>query len=260
MSRAKTSPEAMVRAMYRELARRCGAQHWWPAETPFEVVVGAILTQNTSWTNVERALARLRGAQVLDIEGIRGIPLRQLEELIRSSGYYRQKAERLKRFVEFVDERYGGSLEQMLNAPVTQLRAELLPLKGIGPETADAILLYAANREVFVVDAYARRILERHGVVPGNAKYDQVRQLVEVALEHQKVLPRRDLSEPSLQKHYAHDPSTVSTATRSLTAQVYNEMHGLLVQIGKRYCHRQEPKCMDCPLEKFLPDSMPPRR
>ena len=138
----------MVRAIYRKLARTWGPQHWWPAETPFEVIVGAILGQNTSWTNVERALASLRSANALTIDAIRALPIARLEELVRSSGYYRQKAQRLKSFISFVDEHYHGSLERMFAAPTEQLRSQLLALNGIGHETADAILLYAGNHEI----------------------------------------------------------------------------------------------------------------
>ena len=172
----------MVRAIHRKLTRAWGPQHWWPAETPFEVIVGAILGQNTSWTNVERALASLRSANSLTIDAIRALPIAKLEQLVRSSGYYRQKAQRLKTFVSFIDERYNGSLEQMLAAPTGELRSQLLSLKGVGHETADAILLYAGNHEIFVVDAYARRILERHAAVDNSASYDDVRVLVERAL------------------------------------------------------------------------------
>ncbi len=134
-----------MRAIYRKLSRTWGRQHWWPAETPFEVIVGAILTQNTSWTNVERGMANLRSAGVLSVEGFRALPLPKLEQLVRPSGYFRQKAQRLKNFVAFLDARYDGSLERMFAAPTEQLRAELLTQNGIGPETADAILLYAGN-------------------------------------------------------------------------------------------------------------------
>ncbi len=178
-----------MRAMYRKLSRAWGRQHWWPAETPFEVIVGAILTQNTSWTNVERALASLRAAGTLNVAGIRALSLPKLQRLIRSSGYFRQKARRLKNFVAFLDARYGGSLERMFATPTAQLRAELLALNGIGPETADSILLYAGNHPIFVVDAYTRRILERHEVVSSGAKYDEIRGLVERALQHEKPLP-----------------------------------------------------------------------
>src|ERR1700733_11165149 len=128
-------PQAMVRKIYRKLSHSWGPQHWWPAESAVEVIAGAILTQNTSWTNVERALASLRQAGLLSVEGIRATAFPELEQLVRSSGYYRQKADRLKRFVSFLDERYGGSLEKMFATPTETLRAELLSLKGVGHES-----------------------------------------------------------------------------------------------------------------------------
>ncbi len=247
------TPEVLVRAIYRKLARIWGPQHWWPAETAFEVIAGAILTQNTSWTNVERALDALRSAGVLSLDGIRKLPIDELETLVRSSGYYRQKAKRLKAFVDFVDETYGGSLEKMFSAPTERLRAELLSLNGIGNETADAILLYGGHHEIFVVDAYTRRILERHAAIDNTTRYDQLRALVERALRRaNRPSPPPQKSAP--QRPLAHKPSAMSIAERSRLAQVYNEMHGLLVQVGKHYCHREEPNCMDCPLSEFLPD------
>jgi len=252
----KRTPEALVRAIYRKLARAWGPQHWWPAETPFEVIAGAILTQNTSWKNVERALESLRSAGALSLAGIRALPLAQLEKLVRSSGYYRQKAKRLKAFVAFVDGSYGGSLATMFPAPTRQLRAELLALHGIGLETADAILLYAGHHEMFVVDAYARRILERHAAIQPRAKYDEIRILVERALQREKLssYPSARATQP---RPSAHRPSPMSLAERSPQAQVYNEMHGLLVQIGKHYCHRAEPDCRHCPLQALLPHEPP---
>ncbi len=250
-----TRPEALVRAMYRKLARAWGRQHWWPAETPFEVIVGAILTQNTSWINVERAIASLRVARVLSVQSIREIPLLRLQELVHSSGYYRQKAQRLKDFVRFLDARYSGSLEKMFATPTRQLRGELLSQKGIGPETADAILLYAGNHESFVVDAYTRRILERHQAIAPGAKYDEIRELMERALKRERPVAsdrRRGTGTPSPP---VHEPSLMSGAQRSPLAQVYNEMHGLLVQIGKRYCLKNEAKCESCPLGSLLPNS-----
>jgi endonuclease III related protein len=252
MKSARTvSPEAMVRDMYRKLARSWGQQHWWPAETPFEVVVGAILTQNTSWTNVERALASLRAAGVLSVPGIREVPLVRLQELVHSSGYYRQKAQRLKDFVSFLDEKHAGSLETMFATPTDQLRAELLSLKGIGPETADAILLYAGNHEIFVVDAYTRRVLERHRAVDGRAGYDQVRTLVQRALQGER--PPAVVKSTLPKKMPVHEPSAMSAARRSPVSQVYNEMHGLFVQVGKHYCLKQGPRCEACPLRTLLP-------
>src|SRR5579863_10007824 len=218
------SPEAMVRAIYRKLARSWGPQHWWPAETVFEVVAGAILTQNTSWKNVERAIASLRLASALSLAGIRRLPLARLEELVRSSGYYRQKAARLKAFVGYVDEKYGGSLGRMFLTATPQLRAELLSLHGIGPETADAILLYAAHHEVFVVDAYARRILQRHAVIEPAASYEETRALVERALRRER--PESEAGDVAPNRPAVHAPSLMSTGNRSPLAQVYNEMHG----------------------------------
>jgi endonuclease-3 related protein len=243
-----------VRAIYRKLSRAWGRQHWWPAETPFEVIVGAILTQNTSWTNVERAMANLRAAAVLSVEGIRELPLPKLEALVRPSGYFRQKAQRLKNFAAFLDAHYGGSLEQMFATPTEQLRAELLTQNGIGPETADSILLYAGGHESFVVDAYTRRILERHLTVSAGAKYDEIRNLIERALQREGPV---ESHRPGRQaRPRSHEASAMSTAQRSPRAQVYNEMHGLLVQVGKHYCLKQQPKCEICPLGSMLPISI----
>ena len=253
MTGARASkPEATVRAMYRKLARAWGRQHWWPAETPFEVIVGAILTQNTSWTNVERALGCLRAAGKLGVAGIRELPLPKLEKLIRSSGYFRQKARRLKNFVSFLDSHYGGSVERMFATPTGQLRVELLALNGIGPETADSILLYGGNHPIFVVDAYTRRILRRHQTVSADAKYDDIRGLVERALRREKpllLLPDSSANEPGPK---VHSPSAMSSTERSPLSQVYNEMHGLFVQVGKHYCQKSEPKCEACPLGSML--------
>ncbi len=243
-----------MRAIYRMLSRTWGRQHWWPAETSFEVIVGAILAQNTSWINVERAMANLRSAGALNIEGIRNLPLPELEELVRSSGYFRQKAQRLKNFVAFLDGRYGGSLRQMFATPTGQLRAELLTQNGIGPEPADAILLYAGNHEVFVVDAYTRRILGRHLAVARNAKYDEVRKLIECTLQREQPVESKRSSQKA--RPQVHKASTMSTAQRSPLAQVFNEMHGLLVQVGKHYCLKQQPRCEVCPLGSLLPISI----
>jgi endonuclease III related protein len=252
--RPARKPEATVRTVYRKLSRAWGRQHWWPAQTPFEVIVGAILTQNTSWTNVERAMANLRAAGMLSVEGIRQLPLPKLEELVRPSGYFRQKAQRLKNFVAFLDARHGGSLQQMFAAPTEQLRAELLTQNGIGPETADSILLYAGNHESFVVDAYTRRILQRHLTVSAGAKYDEIRNLIERALQREQ--PVQSHRPSKLKRPQAHEASAMSTAQRTPLAQVYNEMHGLLVQLGKHYCLKQQPKCEVCPLGSLLPISI----
>src|ERR1700741_4078365 len=167
LSLSSTSKHNDIRQYYRELYAAWGPQHWWPAESRFEVIVEAYLTQNTAWTNVERALANLRSAGLLSVEGIRQVHLPRLERLVRPSGYFRQKARRLKTFVAFLDRQYKGSLERMLAQSTEKLRAELLELNGVGPETADSILLCAGNHPVFVVDAYTRRVLDRHAILPG---------------------------------------------------------------------------------------------
>ena len=251
-------PEQHVRNYFEMLYQVWGRQHWWPAQSPFEVIVGAYLTQNTAWANVERALDGLRRAQVLSIRGIRRTPLRKLEKLIRSAGYFRQKAQRLKTFVRFLDRRYRGSLARMFAQPTETLRQELLELNGVGPETADSILLYAGHHPVFVVDAYTRRILERHGLIPAKAAYDDIRELFEralapVATETLAQLEQGPRAATGGPRGSCHSPSAMSTAARTPAAQVLNEMHGLIVGVGKNYCKKSQPACEQCPLQKFLP-------
>lgn len=255
----RESKESEIREYYRTLYNAWGAQHWWPAETPFEVIVGAYLTQNTAWTNVERALANLRAAQLLSLDGIRQVRLSRLERLIHSSGYFRQKAKRLKTFVAFLDKKHYGSLDHLFSQPTERLREELLSLDGVGPETADSILLYAANHPVFVVDAYTRRILGRHEILPEKTDYEDIRDLFEHALApvatkqenaRQETAPKPAPLESGFR---AHPPSAMSTARRTTLAQVYNEMHGLIVGIGKHHCGKSQPKCDGCPLQPFLP-------
>ena len=253
------SREDELRAYYHALFAAWGRQHWWPARTRFEVIVGAYLTQNTAWTNVERALRSLRASGLLTIHGIRRVPLPQLETLIRSAGYFRQKARRLKTFVKYLDQQYGGSLNRMFAQPTEKLREELLALNGIGPETADSILLYAGNHPVFVVDAYTRRILDRHGILPEKSKYDEIRLLFERALASVAWAPApadyREKQILSVVRNLAgasHLPSPMSTANRSALVQVYNEMHGLIVGVGKNYCLKSKARCEQCPLQEFL--------
>ncbi|HKH99948.1 MAG TPA: hypothetical protein VJ999_12640 [Candidatus Sulfotelmatobacter sp.] len=249
--------ENEVRHYYRVLNRTWGAQHWWPADSRFEVVVGAYLTQNTAWTNVERALANLRSAELLNVEGIRRVAISRLEKLVRPSGYFRQKARRLKTFLAFLDTKYAGSLDQLFAQPTAKLREELLQLNGVGPETADSILLYAGNHPVFVVDAYTRRILARHEILPEQADYDEVRELFERALgrvaRHQGQTAANSAPLESGFRGASHPPSAMSTAPRTTLVQVYNEMHGLIVRVGKHYCGKSQPKCDGCPLQPFLP-------
>jgi endonuclease-3 related protein len=253
------STEDEIRQFYTALSRAWGPQHWWPAETQFEVIVGAYLTQNTAWTNVERALTNLRDARLLSEEGIRKVRLPRLERLIRPSGYFRQKAKRLKIFVAFLDKQYSGSLQKLFAEPTAKLRDELLNLNGVGPETADSILLYAGNHPVFVVDAYTRRILERHGILPEKTDYEEIRSLFQSALE--SVAQQQQDAPSSLASHLesglrgaSHAPSAMSTSQRTAVVQVYNEMHGLIVGVGKNHCGKSKPKCEQCPLQTLLPD------
>ncbi len=258
-SRKQRGNDSELRQYYGTLHDAWGPQHWWPAETAFEVIVGAYLTQNTAWINVERALANLRAVALLNVEGIRTVNLRRLERLIRPSGYFRQKARRLKTFVAFLDREYDGSLEEFLAQPTENLRGELLSLNGVGPETADSILLYAGNHPVFVVDAYTRRIIDRHGIMAANSDYEDIRGFFERSLafladEQPEQSGRPKLRSEGLELRGAvHPPSAMSTGPRSPLAQIYNEMHGLIVGVGKHYCGKSQPKCDGCPLQPFLP-------
>jgi len=202
--------------LYGRLLAAFGPMGWWPGDTEFEIMVGAILTQNTAWTNVKKAVDNLKAAGLLSPEALDRLPLNRLAELIRPSGYYNVKAVRLKNLVGLVQETGGGDPPLLLKRPPDQLRAELLALKGVGPETADSILLYAAGRPVFVIDAYTRRILSRHHLISGDETYDQLQAL--------------------FMNHLPADPD------------LFNEYHALLVHLGKHYC-RPQPRCSGCPLE-----------
>ncbi len=251
--------EQQIQAYYRALFHAWGQQHWWPAQSRFEVIAGAYLTQNTAWTNVEKALANLRVAHLLSVKGIRRASMAELEGLIRPAGYFRQKARRLKIFVAFLDQQYGGSLTKLFARPTDELREELLNLHGVGPETADSILLYAGNHPVFVVDAYTRRILARHEILPENAAYEEIRELFERSLA--RVAESFGNSGGPVQylaagvAGAAHPPSVMSSSKRTPVVQVYNEMHGLIVGVGKNYCRKSQARCDGCPLHKFLPRS-----
>ena len=183
------------------------------------MIVGAILTQHTAWGNVERAIAQLRAARALSPRALARRRSAAVQRLIRPSGYFRQKTAVLQRFVRWYLTRYQGSARAMFRTPARRLRQELLGLKGIGPETADSILLYAGRRPIFVIDAYTRRIFQRHQLIPGRESYDELQRFC------QDRLPRK--------------------------VQLYNEFHALLVAVGKRYCHRTDPDCASCPLGKF---------
>ena len=201
--------------VYRSLLREFGPQHWWPADSPFEVMAGAILTQNAAWLNVAKAIANLKRADALDARALASMDHDRLAGLIRPSGYYNVKAERLQVFVRWFCERYEAKLARMKRRSTPALRQELLAVRGIGEETADSILLYAVGRPVFVVDTYTRRVLSRHGVVSARAGYAEVQQFF------QQRLPR--------------------------DAALFNEYHALIVALGKDVC-RPKPRCAECPL------------
>jgi endonuclease-3 related protein len=199
-----------------------GPQHWWPSQTQFETIVGAILTQSTSWKNVEPAIANLKDARLLSPKSLDNAPLSRLEQLIRPSGYFRQKARKLKAFCHFLRSQYRGSLKRMFDTPTIVLREQLLGVFGIGPETADSILLYAGRHPVFVVDTYTKRILLRHGWIGEKAKYEDIRWQFE--------------------RQFPGD-------VRRL-----NEFHALIVTTGKNWCLKQKPQCDKCPLGRYLED------
>jgi endonuclease-3 related protein len=241
-------PQDQITSYYRALLGRYGPQNWWPARSRFEVIVGAYLTQNTNWSNVEKAISNLRRARLLTVNAMRQVNLADLEKLIRPSGYFRQKARKLKTFVAFLDQQYSGSLSRLFTQPAEKLRAELLALNGVGPETADSILLYAGNHPVFVVDAYTRRMLQRHGIISAKAGYEEIRSLMEHALSTASPASlnvQRPGSDPR------HNPSPISRASRSELAQHYNELHALIVRVGNHYC-RKTAQCEGCPLQNFL--------
>ena len=252
-----------VRSFFETLLASWGEQNWWPADSPFEVIVGAILTQNTAWTNVEMALANLREVRMLTIDAIRRTSVEELEQLVRPAGFYRQKAARLKTFIAWLDEMYEGSLDNMFRQPTALLRAQLLEIKGIGPETADSILLYAGQREIFVADAYTRRIFERHDLIKPEVGYEEIRELVETALRSPGTAHREPaLPSPTVESgpgpaeevliSLRHSPTAMSRAARSRLAQTYNEFHALLVQVAKHYCQSRAARCEQCPLRGFL--------
>ena len=241
-------PVELVR-YYSTLYSRWGPQNWWPAQSRLEVIVGAYLTQNTNWSNVEKAIANLRRERVLSVRALREIPLGRLQKLVRPSGYFRQKAKKLKTFVRFLDKNYSGSLDRMFAQPTGKLREELLALNGVGPETADSILLYAGNHPVFVVDAYTRRLLERHGVITKKAGYEEIRALLEQAV----TLAAPEAFKFEIQgAEPRHPVSRMSRASRSELAQHFNEWHALIVRVGNQYC-RSTAKCEECPLQTLLP-------
>ena len=207
-----------LRKFYDALHQAYGPQHWWPGDTPTEIAIGAVLVQNTNWQNAEKAITRLRDAGMLSWEALYRVPIDELAELIRPAGYYKVKARRLKNLVTWLCERHGGRLENLRDIALPELREQLLAVNGIGPETADSILLYALEHPTFVVDTYTARVARRHGLIDAETDYYQLKSLFEDNLPED--------------------------------ARLFNEYHALLVAVGKRHC-RPTARCAGCPLEPF---------
>ncbi len=205
--------------IYNTLFAHFGPQNWWPGDSPFEIAVGAILTQNTNWDNVEKAIHNLKKDRSLSAKALNEMPNERLAALIRPAGYFNVKARRLKNFLTFLSNHYQGSMKKMEKEDMHALRTGLLGVNGIGPETADSILLYALNKPVFVIDAYTKRIMQRHLVVEEDSTYHDMQKLF-----------------------HAHIPED---------AALFNEYHALIVMLGKHYC-RPKPRCTGCPLETML--------
>ncbi|MHC4925225.1 MAG: endonuclease III domain-containing protein [Planctomycetota bacterium] len=223
--RSKTASRRTLRAAYDRLLRAYGHRDWWPAETPLEMCVGAVLTQNAAWTNVEKALDALREAALLgDARTLRAVPLRRLETLIRPAGYFRVKARRLRNLLDWILDRGDGDVLRALGGETEEVRRDLLTVNGVGRETADSILLYAGGHAVFVIDAYTRRVVGRHGWMDGKADYDVLRAGFETRL--------------------GGDPD------------LYNDFHAQIVEVGKNHC-APTPRCGGCPLESVLPHGVP---
>jgi endonuclease-3 related protein len=203
--------------IYKKLYQYFGAQNWWPGDSPFEVMVGAILTQNTNWGNVERAISNLKKEKLLCPDKLYRLSHRKLASLIKPAGYYNIKTKRLKSFLRFFLKNYQGSIKKMCLVDTQQLRLRLLSVNGIGQETADSILLYALNKPIFVIDAYTKRILSRHRLIKEDAAYAGVQNFF-----------MRNLKKE---------------------VQLFNEYHALLVQLGKNFCLKKTPKCAACPLK-----------
>ncbi len=218
-------PEISLRQYFEKMLSQLGPQDWWPARTRLEMILGAILVQNTAWQNAALALKQMRKSGLLNLDGLRAASPAELEGSVRSAGFYRQKGQTIRNFLEWLENDCHGSLKAMFALGPEKLRHELLKIKGMGPETADAILLYAGHHPFFVSDAYTRRILARHGLVRPGAGYGEVQKF--------------------LHQHLPAD------------AELFNEYHALLVEVGKRYCQRRQPLCGECPLEEFLKAHQP---
>ncbi|MGD8562716.1 MAG: endonuclease III domain-containing protein [Desulfarculaceae bacterium] len=205
--------------LYQRLFGRFGPQHWWPGDTPLEIMVGAVLTQNTNWANVSKAIANLKQAEVLSLTGLRSLPPKRLAALIRPAGYYNLKEKRLRNLLDLVAHGFQGDLRRLAALPLPRAREVLLQVKGIGPETADSILLYALNKTIFVVDAYTRRLLTRHDIISADTSYEELQSY--------------------FMDNLPADP------------KLFNEYHALLVRLGKEFCKKQKPLCSQCPAEDW---------
>ncbi len=205
--------------IYEALYQHWGEQHWWPADSPLEMILGAVLTQNTAWTQVEKAMQRLKSEQAIDLNRLVETPASTLEEWIRPAGFFRQKARTIQTFCQRIQQHYNGSIDTLFELETSALRTELLSWRGVGPETADSILLYAARRPLFVIDAYTKRFMVRHGWADEKATYATLASFFTDQLEQ--------------------DPA------------LFNEFHALIVQLGKTHC-RSTPTCEGCPLQPLL--------
>jgi endonuclease-3 related protein len=205
--------------IYEILFEHFGPQDWWPGDSAFEIMVGAVLTQNTNWTNVSKAIDNLKIENLLSFEKLHELEVELLAEKIRPAGYFNLKAKRLKNLLDFIDEEYDGSLEEMFAEDIICLREKILTVKGIGPETADSILLYAGHKPVFVVDAYTHRIFSRHSIIAEDEGYYEIQEYFSLSL-----------------------PEDV---------KLFNEYHALIVQLGKEFCKKSKPLCNQCPLSEF---------
>jgi len=210
--------EVLVKAIYEKLLKEFGPQHWWPADTRMEVIVGAILTQNTNWKNVEKAIRNLKQHHEISIDSLRDISLSRLSALIRPSGYFNIKAKRLKNFINFLVLEYGGDLDSVGEDPLLILRKKFLKVNGIGPETADSILLYAFGKNIFVIDSYAKRIFSRHHIVSEEDSYERIQKVFMKSLD--------------------------------ADAGIFNEYHALIVQLAKKFC-KTTPQCESCPINSM---------
>ena len=214
----KVNKNKKLLSIYKKLFSAFGPQSWWPGDTPFEVAVGAILTQNTNWGNVEKAINNLKKEKVLNAKAIHEMPVKKLASLIQPSGYFNIKAKRLKSFINFLMNDYHGSMKRMKKEEMHSLRHKLLSVNGIGPETADSILLYAFDKPIFVIDAYTRRVLSRHNILGHDEAYDKFQELFHSAF-------KKDV-------------------------RLFNEYHALFVRVGKMFC-KPKPRCEECPLRNI---------